>query len=65
MSAVPKTKELIKLEHQCKMQYAEYIRETERMKHGWEKERMRFKSEEIRKSQEKKQYYEDCMRGRR
>ena len=45
-----KEKELLQIENQYKMEYLRYIRETERLKHEWEKERMRIKSAEIRKA---------------
>ena len=48
-------KDLILLEHKCKMNFAEYMRETERLKHEWNKERQRIKTAEIRKSQIRKQ----------
>jgi hypothetical protein len=46
--------ETIKLEHACKMEQLEFIRETERLKHEWEKERQRIKSAEIKRSLEQK-----------
>ena len=48
-------KELVLLEHKSKMEFAGFVRETERMKHEWEKERQRIKTAEIRKSQIRKQ----------
>jgi len=36
---------------ESKIKVAEFIRETEKLKHQWELERMRIKSAEIRKSQ--------------
>lgn len=47
-------KELIELESESKMQFASFIRETERLKHEWEKERMRIKNAEYRKNQERR-----------
>ena len=47
-------KQLIELEHQSKMEYAKFVRETERLKHEWEMERGRIKSAEIRKMQMRK-----------
>lgn len=47
-------KKVIELEHKCKMEYAEFIRETERLKHEWELTRGRIKTAEIRKSQQRK-----------
>jgi len=44
------SKELIELEFNLKMQYAEFVRETERLKHEWDKERIELKSNEIRKN---------------
>lgn len=41
--------QLEKIKHKHKMDELEYMRETERLKHEWEKERMRIKSAEIRK----------------
>lgn len=41
---------LLAEEHKMKMEELQYVRETERLKHEWEKERMRIKSAEIRKS---------------
>ena len=49
------TKEVIEFEHKCKMEYAAFIRETEMLKHEWEKERMRIKSAEIRKNMQLKE----------
>lgn len=46
--------ELIKLKHKLRMEELQYIRETERLKHEWEKERQRIKSAEIRKNLERK-----------
>lgn len=48
-------RELIEMEHKFKMDFVEFIRETERLKHEWEKERQRIKSAEIRKVEERKQ----------
>lgn len=42
-------KELIELKHEKKMIQLEFIRETERLKHEWEKERGRIKSAEIKR----------------
>ena len=44
-------KKLIELEGVNKLKCLEYIRETERLKHEWEKERMRIKSAEIKRHQ--------------
>lgn len=44
-------KELIELEHKCKIDWAKFIRHTEKLKHEMELERERIKSAEIRKSQ--------------
>lgn len=49
-----KTKETIEYEHDCKMEQLKYIRETERLKHEWEKERQRIKAAEIRKNHERR-----------
>ena len=49
-----KNKELIKLEHKYKMEFGVYLRETERLKHEWEKERIRIKSAEIRKAYDRR-----------
>lgn len=45
--------EMCELKHKLRMKELEYIRETERLKHEWEKERQRIKSAEIRKSHER------------
>jgi hypothetical protein len=45
---------LLSLKHKYHMEEMEYQRETERLKNEWEKERMRIKSAEIRKSQERR-----------
>ena len=47
-------KYLINLKQKNRMIQLDYIRETERLKHEWEKERMRIKSADIRRSQERK-----------
>jgi len=46
-------KELMVHKHKLRMKELEYMRETERLKHEWEKERQRIKSAEIRKSHER------------
>lgn len=48
-----KTKEILKYEHDLRMEELEYIRETERLKHEWKKEQQRIKAAEIRKSHER------------
>jgi len=53
---------LVKLEelkHKHRIEALSFIRETERLKHEFEKERMRIKSAEIRKSIEAKQRLRD------
>lgn len=48
-------KELIELKHKYKIQELEYERESNRIFHEKELERIRIKSAEIRKQQERKQ----------
>lgn len=36
--------------HELKMEELQYIRETERLKHEWEKERMRLKNADIKRT---------------
>lgn len=50
----PETKTNLKYKHDLKMEELAYIRETERLKHEWEKERQRIKAAEIRKNYERK-----------
>jgi len=42
---------LLEMERDFKMETLKFIRETERLKHEWEKERMRIKSAEIKRHQ--------------
>ena len=49
--------EAAKIKHEFHMKELEYIRETERLKHEWDKERSRIKSAEIRKSQMRRDAY--------
>ena len=51
-----------KIEHEQRMEQLAYIRETEKLKHQWELERMRIKSAEIRKAAERKAIREDYKR---
>ena len=45
----------IKFEHECKMEFARYVRETERLKHEWKLEETRIKTAEIRRTQLRRQ----------
>lgn len=49
-----KDKEIIDYEHTKRMEELNFIRETERLKHEWDKERMRIKSAEIRRAEERR-----------
>lgn len=51
MSSEKKLEAKIKT-HDMRMKELQYIRETEKLKHEWEKERMRIKSAEIRRHAE-------------
>lgn len=49
-------KQIVELKHKYKMQELEYERETNRLFHERELERIRIKSAEIRRSQERKEW---------
>lgn len=60
-------KDLMKYKHDLTMEELAYIRETERLKHEWDKERQRIKSAEIRKDHERRsnrRFIENYSKGR-
>ena len=62
---VEKQIELQKLMHESKMISLEYMRVTEKLKHGWELERIRIKTAEIRKAEERRAIRENHGRDYR